>query len=60
MDPLTILAILAEAAKLANIIAERLAKGEITPEEALAQWQETTVRWKDAASAWRNTEAPDA
>ena len=60
MDPLTILAILAEAAKLANTISERLAKGEITPEEALAQWQETTVRWRDAAFAWRNTETPDA
>ena len=58
MDPLTILAVLAEAAKLASIISERLAKGEITPEEALAQWRETTAHWRDAAFAWRNTPAP--
>ncbi len=59
MNPLLILALLAEAAQLTNTISLQLSRGEITPEEALAQWQETTARWTDAAFAWRNTEAPD-
>ncbi len=60
MDPLTLLATFSQAALLLNTISLQLAQGEITPEEALRQWQETTARWTDAAFAWRNTEAPDA
>ena len=60
MDPLLLMALLAEAAKMTNVIIERLAKGEITPEEALVQWQETAARWAMAKNAWQHTEAPDA
>ena len=60
MTPLQLIALLSEAAKMTSIIAERLAKSEITPEEAMQQWQETAARWANAKNSWQHTEAPNA
>ncbi len=58
MDPITLLLFFTQAAKLANTIAEALQTGEMSPEEAEAQWKKVSATWSGSAAMWRATPAP--
>lgn len=59
MDPIMIMLALTQAAKYANMLAEQVGTGEITPEEAKTRWVNQSNSWNRTADTWFATKAPN-
>lgn len=55
MDPITAMVFLAQAARLANTLAEQVGSKDMTPEEALAKWQAQAASWSASVEMWKQT-----
>lgn len=58
MDPLALILLLTEAAKLANSLSEAVQKGAMSPEEAAESWEKSSTNWSRSVTMWKATPAP--
>ena len=58
MSAIVVTATLLEAIRLATSLIGKLNAGEMTPEEAAAEWDGSSRKFNAAADRWDSTKAP--
>ncbi len=58
MSAIVVAATLLESIRLATTLIGKLNAGEMTPEEATAEWTKTSSGFTAAVDAWNATQAP--